>query len=268
MKQLKTQTIVLSSLYFGGVLSYNIFTLYTNSTEQLKEYRKTKQHFKNDLESVINGCQKNWFDNLLLSLFWPIRLPFKILPIMILYFNSNETNNESFIQYEVKKCINIKNMNDSKKYIKTIDKMKNEIYESNKENTEFIKETIPIKPNDADIFPEDTINQEILKELSISDDDSCNEETSVNEKAQMKTEEKEVKLEANSEKEVKLEANSEKEVNEVLKSEKEVLKLDNDIKKITDSIESIEEKFNFGNFTGDLFDFNFASEAQFNFTAK
>ena len=161
MKNSKTQTILLSSLYFGGILSYNIFTLYSNSIEELIEYRKTKQYFKNDLEAIVSGCQKNWFDNLLLSLFWPIKLPFKIIPIVILYFNSNDSNkNDSFIKYEVKKCINIKNINDTKKYIKTIDKMKNENYESNKENIEYIKENKPII-KDTDVETKEVIQENI-----------------------------------------------------------------------------------------------------------
>jgi len=156
MRNSKTQ-IIIGSLYFGGILSYNIFTLYSNSIEQLIEYRKTKQYFKNDLDAIITGTQKNWFDNLLLSLFWPIRLPFKLIPIVILYFNSSDSNkNDSFIQYEVKKCINIKNINDTKKYIKTIDKMKNDSYESNKENIEYIKENTQII-NDIDIETKDEV---------------------------------------------------------------------------------------------------------------
>jgi len=132
------QTIIFSSLYIGGILSYNIFTLYSNSKDELIEFRKTKQKFKNELDAVVAGCQKNWFDNLLLSLFWPIRVPFKLIPIIILYFNSNDSNNNnSFIQYELKKFINIK---DTQQYIKTLNKIKNDNYESSKENIEYIKE--------------------------------------------------------------------------------------------------------------------------------
>lgn len=172
MKNSKTQTIVFSSLYFGGILSYNIFTLYSNSVEQLLEYRKTKQYFKNDLDAIVSGCQKDWFDNLLLSLFWPIRLPFKLIPIVILYFNSNDSNKtDSFIKYEVKKCISIKNINDTKKYIKTIDKMKNDNYESNKENVEYIKENTPIiKESDNEENTE--INQNEDNETKINEDDT------------------------------------------------------------------------------------------------
>lgn len=172
MTNSKTQTILLSSLYFGGILSYNIFTLYSNSIEELIEYRKTKQYFKNDLDAIVSGSQKNWFDNLLLSLFWPIRLPFKLIPIVILYFNSNDPNkNDSFIKYEVKKCINIKNINDTKKYIKTIDKIRNENYESNKENTEYIKETTSII-KDADIEIKEKIqeNTQDNQDISITND--------------------------------------------------------------------------------------------------
>ena len=176
MKNSKTQTIVLSSLYFSGILSYNIFTLYSNSVEQLIEYRKTKQYFKNDLDAIISGCQKNWFDNLLLSLFWPIRLPFKLIPIVILYFNSNDSNeNDSFIKYEFKKSINIKNINDTKKYLKTIDKIKNENYESNKENTEYIKENIPIIKDSDNENQKDSDNENQKDSYNENQKDSYNE---------------------------------------------------------------------------------------------
>ena len=236
MKNSKTQTIVLSSLYFSGILSYNIFTLYSNSVEQLIEYRKTKQYFKNDLDAIITGCQKNWFDNLLLSLFWPIRLPFKLIPIVILYFNSNDSNkNNSFIQYEVKKCINIKNINDTKKYIKTIDKIKNDKYESNKENTEYVKE----------------LNEEDIQENK----EESNEETleSKEEKLESIQENKEETLE--SIKENKDENNEENKP--IFKNEnKEISSLNELNKDLDEIVEAIDEKFNFGNFNQELlFDF-------------
>ena len=90
-----SKTMLISGLYLGGVVSYNILTLYSNSVEQLLEYRKTKVFFKNEIESIIVGIQKNWFDNFLLSLFWPIRLPFKIIPFSILYFNSGKKDKET-----------------------------------------------------------------------------------------------------------------------------------------------------------------------------
>ena len=65
---LTRQNSLLFGIYFGGVVSYNIFTIYSNGSEQLLEYRKTKQIFKNEIESIISGSQKKWFDNLLLSL--------------------------------------------------------------------------------------------------------------------------------------------------------------------------------------------------------
>lgn len=142
-RSLKPQNIVLG-IYFSGVVSYNLYTIFYNGTEQLNDYRKNKQFFKNELEAVISGTQKQWFENLLLSLFWPIRLPFKLLPVMILFMNDKENAEESFIQYEIKKYINIRNPSDNEKikYIQTIDKMKNNSFESKKENIETFKETI------------------------------------------------------------------------------------------------------------------------------
>ena len=83
------QNSLLFSIYVGGIISYNIFTIYSSGSEQLIEYRKTKQTFKTEIESIVVGVQKNWFDNLLLSFFWPIRLPLKIVPILILNLNSD-----------------------------------------------------------------------------------------------------------------------------------------------------------------------------------
>jgi hypothetical protein len=143
---IKPKNVVLG-IYFGGVISYNLYTIYYNGTEQLNEYRKNKQFFKNELDAVICGTQNHWFENLLLSLFWPIRLPFKLLPVMILFMNDKENAEESFIQYEIKKYVNIRNPSDNEKikYIQTIDKMKNNSFESKKENIETFKETIASK---------------------------------------------------------------------------------------------------------------------------
>jgi len=96
---LTRQNSLLFSIYVGGILSYNIFTIYSNGSEQLLEYRKTKQIFKNEIESIISGSQKKWFDNLLLSLFWPIRLPFQIVPILILNLNKKDDNDFKKLEY-------------------------------------------------------------------------------------------------------------------------------------------------------------------------
>jgi len=93
------QNSFLFSIYVGGILSYNIFTIYSNGSEQLIEYRKTKQIFKNEIESIISGSQKKWFDNFLLSLFWPIRLPFQIVPILILNLNKKDDNDFKKLEY-------------------------------------------------------------------------------------------------------------------------------------------------------------------------
>jgi predicted flap endonuclease-1-like 5' DNA nuclease len=58
--------------------------------------------------------------------------------------HDKEDAKESFIQYEIKKYVNIRNPSDNEKikYIQTIDKMKNNSFESKKENIETFKETI------------------------------------------------------------------------------------------------------------------------------
>jgi hypothetical protein len=235
MKNSKTQTIVLSSLYFSGILSYNIFTLYSNSIEQLIEYRKTKQYFKNELDAIVSGCQKNWFDNLLLSLFWPIRLPFKLIPIVILYFNSNDSNeNDSFIKYEFKKSINIKNISDTKKYIKTIDKIKKDSYESNKENTEYVKENTPII--------KDNENEDNFQENQ--------NDTKVN-----KLTENEKKIEINEDNSQEIQNDTK--VNELSENDKKIEINEDDL------------KFNFSNFNEEIkFDFAPLNNCEFNFSIK
>ena len=184
---LKTNTL-LFGVYFGGIISYNIYTIYTNSTIQLLEYRKNKQFFKNELDSVINGSQKNWFDNLLLSLFWPIRLPLKVVPIVVLYFNNNNDNNdEKFIQYEIKKYVNIKNPTDNERieYIKTVNKIKKDTFESNNEKTE----TLQIKKDDKIVMKEniDSVkenikddNIELIKEIIKEEEPSIKEQFQTN----------------------------------------------------------------------------------------
>ena len=161
-RSLKPQNIVLG-IYFSGVVSYNLYTIFYNGTEQLNDYRKNKQFFKNELEAVISGTQKQWFENLLLSLFWPIRLPFKLLPVMILFMNDKENAEESFIQYEIKKYVNIRNPSDNEKikYIQTIDKMKNNSFESKKENIETFKETIAITKEVETEVSKEEINKSV-----------------------------------------------------------------------------------------------------------
>jgi len=85
------KTNLLIGIYLGGILSHNIFTIYWNGIEKLNDYKENKNKFSSDMDAVINGVQKNWFDNLLLSLFWPIRMPLKIMPMLILKMNSNDT---------------------------------------------------------------------------------------------------------------------------------------------------------------------------------
>ena len=164
---IKPKNLVLG-IYFSGVISYNLYTIYYNGTEQLNEYRKNKQFFKNELDAVICGTQNHWFENLLLSLFWPIRLPFKLLPVMILFLNDKENAEESFIQYEIKKYVNIRNPSDNEKikYIQTIDKMKNNSFESKKENIETFKETIASKEAEHQVLPE-APKEEINKPVEI-----------------------------------------------------------------------------------------------------
>ena len=123
---LTRQSSLLLSIYFGGVISYNIFTIYSNGSEQLLEYRKKKETFKTETESIVVGIQKNWFDNLLLSFFWPLRLPMQIVPMLILNLNSEEDKYES-------KPIQIK---DNNEIIKNERNEKTEKTEINEKNTE------------------------------------------------------------------------------------------------------------------------------------
>jgi hypothetical protein len=124
------KTNLLIGIYLGGILSHNIFTIYWNGIEKLNDYKENKNKFSSDMDAVINGVQKNWFDNLLLSLFWPIRMPLKIMPFLILKLNSNDTKiidndkkenindinenviqNENIIQNENKLITNTKDTN-------------------------------------------------------------------------------------------------------------------------------------------------------------
>ena len=97
------KTNLLIGIYLGGILSHNILTIYWNGIEKLNNYNKNKHFFSSDMDAVINGVQKNWFDNLLLSLFWPIRMPLKIMPILILKLNSK---NDEIIDIDNKISIN------------------------------------------------------------------------------------------------------------------------------------------------------------------
>jgi hypothetical protein len=108
---------LLIGIYFGGILSHNIFTIYWNGIEKLNDYKENKNKFGSDMEAVINGVQKNWFDNLLLSLFWPIRMPLKIMPMLILKLNSNDIeiieNETKEINDDKKENINDININEN-----------------------------------------------------------------------------------------------------------------------------------------------------------
>jgi hypothetical protein len=72
--------------------------------------------------------------------------------------HDKEDAKESFIQYEIKKYVNIRNPSDNEKikYIQTIDKMKNNSFESKKENIETFKETIaPTKEVEHEVSKEE-----------------------------------------------------------------------------------------------------------------
>jgi len=99
------QNTLVFGIYLGGMMSYNIFTIYSNGSEQLLEYRKTKQTFKNETEAIVTGTQKNLIDNLLLSLFWPIRLPLQIIPMLILNLNTKAD------ETKIKESINVEEVN-------------------------------------------------------------------------------------------------------------------------------------------------------------
>jgi len=120
------KTNLLIGIYLGGILSHNLFTIYWNGMEKLIDFKENKNKFSSDMDAVINGVQKNWFDNLLLSLFWPIRMPLKIMPILILKMNSNDTD---IIENDSKE-INEDIKNDSKEIKDNI--KENEIQKENK----------------------------------------------------------------------------------------------------------------------------------------
>jgi hypothetical protein len=122
------KTNLLIGIYLGGILSHNILTIYWNGIEKLNKYNKNNILFSSDMDAVINGVQKNWFDNLLLSLFWPIRMPLKIMPILILKLNSNDTE---IIECDSKE-INEDIKNDSKEIKDNIKEKENEIQKDNK----------------------------------------------------------------------------------------------------------------------------------------
>jgi len=131
------KTNLLIGIYLGGILSHNIFTIYWNGIEKLNDYKENKNKFSSDMEAVINGVQKNWFDNLLLSLFWPIRMPLKIMPILILKLNSNNIESDSKeINDDTKEINNTVEINDNTKEITTKennnDIKDNEIQKENK----------------------------------------------------------------------------------------------------------------------------------------
>jgi len=111
------KTNLLIGIYLGGILSHNLFTIYWNGMEKLIDFKENKNNFSSDMEAVINGVQKNWFDNLLLSLFWPVRMPLKIMPILILKMNSNDTeiieNDTKKINDDKKENINDININEN-----------------------------------------------------------------------------------------------------------------------------------------------------------
>jgi hypothetical protein len=108
---------LLIGIYLGGILSHNIFTIYWNGIEKLNDFKQNKNKFSSDMDAVINGVQKNWFDNLLLSLFWPIRMPLKIMPMLILTLNSNDTeiieNETKEVNDDKKENINDININEN-----------------------------------------------------------------------------------------------------------------------------------------------------------
>lgn len=101
---------VFFTLYLGGIISYNMFTIFSNGCEQLMEYRKTKQSFNNEIESIIVGIQKKWIDNLFLSMFWPLRLPFQLVPMVILSLNPEK---KEIINYK-REVINYKKEENTK----------------------------------------------------------------------------------------------------------------------------------------------------------
>lgn len=145
-------------VYIGGIIYYNVYSIYFNGKKELTNYRKNKIYFIDEMESVVYGCQKDWYHNLLSSFFWPITVPFKLVPLIIFSLNNGKSNEDIINNNEVDiKYRNITVL--GKKDLKVIkssipEKTKENIPEKIKEN-ENIPENIPDKPNNiTDIFPE------------------------------------------------------------------------------------------------------------------
>jgi hypothetical protein len=93
--------------------------------------------------------------------------------------HDKEDTKESFIQYEIKKYVNIRNPSDNEKikYIQTIDKMKNNSFESKKENIETFKETIaPTKEVEPEA-PKEEINKQVESLPESPEDETSKQET-------------------------------------------------------------------------------------------
>ena len=119
-------------MYIGGIIYYNVYSIYFNSKKELTDYRKNKIYFNDEMESVVYGCQKNWYHNLLYSFFWPITLPFKMIPIIIYSMNDGKTK-EEINELEL--------VNKKKKIVKVLGKLED-------------SEKINNKSSMTDIFPE------------------------------------------------------------------------------------------------------------------
>jgi len=88
-------------MYIGGIIYYNVYSIYFNGKKELMNFRKNKIYFNDEMESVVYGCQKDWYHNLLCSFFWPITLPFKMVPLIIFSMNDGKTEEDNNIIKEL-----------------------------------------------------------------------------------------------------------------------------------------------------------------------
>jgi hypothetical protein len=132
-------------VYIGGIIYYNVYSIYFNGKKELTNYRKNNIYFKDEMESVIYGCQKDWYHNLLSSFFWPITMPFKLVPLIIYSLNNGQSEDDIIKKEE--DAIKNKNIKvSSKKDLEVIYKLDETIKENIPENYQSVpnKEVIHV----------------------------------------------------------------------------------------------------------------------------
>lgn len=168
-------------MYIGGIIYYNVYSIYFNGKKELTNYRKNKIYFNDEMESVVYGCQKDWYHNLLSSFFWPITFPFKMVPLIIFSLNEGQSEEkiiklkEEHIERELE---NIK-IEESKKNIKVSSKKDLEV-NNIKTKQIFIEEKKNCNVKIPDIFPEQSDHELPYVRLKEEDEDSSKEEEDSN----------------------------------------------------------------------------------------